>query len=163
MARQDVSDIGIELLGDKELGLLFNELKPNIQNQIINEGYRRAGRIILNQAVQNFKTRVNDKGVLNLAQYFTIRSLKSKIGCRVGVLPMGGKLSKSYIVRFLERGVTDRKYTSKRNRVNHFTGSVSARNFFSDAVNDKKDEAEESVQQSIVDAMNKIIQKYSKM
>ena len=160
--RQDVSDIGIELLGDVELGQLFNELKPSIQNQILNEGFRKAGRIILNEAVQNFRTRVNDNGKLNLKQYFTVRSLKSKIGCRVGVLPMGGATSKSYIVRFLERGVTDRNYTSKRNKVNHFTGSVSARNFFKDAVEQKKDEAEDSVQQSIVDSMNRTVQKYSK-
>lgn len=161
MKRQDVGNIGIELMGDVQLGNLFNELQPKIQNTIVRNGYKKAGKIILDQALSNFKQRFADSGKLNFKQYFKNLPLKSKIGEKVGA-GGAGKESKSYVLRFLEYGTNDRQYKTK-NSSNHFTGKLKSSQFFSDAVEAKGAEAQAAVQQSIVDSFNKTVAKYSKM
>jgi HK97 gp10 family phage protein len=159
MSRQNVDNIGLQLFGANELGQLFDELKPKIQNNIIAGGLKSAGNIILQQAKSNFKTRITSaKGGLKLQQYFKVEQMKSKVGVKVGAVGYN-----AYLLRFLEYGTKERKYITTKNRVSHFTGVLKASKFFSDAVNDKKDEAMQTVQASIVDSMNKAVAKYSKI
>jgi uncharacterized lipoprotein YajG len=157
--------IGIELTGDVELGKLFDELQPKYQSQVINAGYRKAGKIILDEIKKNFSERFNTGGKWNLLKYFVVRSMRTKVGVRIGALEATGKDNKAYITRILEVGsykAGNRGYKTRQNHVFHSTGVLKASNFFSDAVMATKDQAMESVNQSIVDAMNKCVAKWSR-
>ena len=148
---------GIEMMNDKQLNQLFDELTPKNQNQIVANGYRKAGNIILTQIKSNFKDRIKGN-TADMLRLFTVQNLKTKVGCRIGV-PIKDK---SYIMRFLEYGVQDR-IAKNKNGVNHFTGKIEGRKFFSDGVDEKKDEAQEAVQKSIIESMEKLVEKYNKM
>lgn len=157
---KDFSNTGIQLLNDKELGKLFEELIPRIQNQIVAAGFKKAGNIIMKQVKENFKARINNSGNLNLAQYFKVQPMKTKVGEKVGAVG-SGKSDMSYLLRFLDYGTKERFYMSKRG-VKHITGKLKATNFFADAVDATKDEAQKAVQQSIVDSFEKVVAKYNK-
>ena len=157
MKRQDVGNIGFELMGDKELAMLFDELQPKIQNSIVRAGYKKAGQIILSQVQSNFKSRFADAGKMNFKQYFKNLPLKSKVGEKIGATG-----DKAYILRFLEFGTNVRQYKT-RNSANHFTGKLKSSQFFTDAVEQKTAEAQDAVQSAIIDSMEKTVAKYSKM
>jgi hypothetical protein len=165
MIRQNVDSIGIELLNDAELGKLFDELTPTKQNQIVAAGFKKAGNIILSQAKSNFKAKVKDSGRLNLIKDFKVEQLKTKIGVKVGVAGMN-KGEYGYITRFLNYGTTKspdgRKYISKVNKVEHYTGKLVALKFFDDAVESKKAEAMAAVQNCIKESFDKTVAKYEK-
>ena len=47
--------IDISIIGDKELEKLFDELIPSVQNSIVLNGMKQAGKMILDEAKNNFK------------------------------------------------------------------------------------------------------------
>jgi hypothetical protein len=157
MRRQDVGNIGFSLMGDVELGKLFDELQPKIQNNIVKAGYKKAGDIILQQAKSNFKSSFQNAGKMNFLQYFKNLPLQTKIGEKIGVTG-----NKAYILKFLNYGTIDRHYTT-RSSADHFTGMLKATDFFTNAVEQTKDVAMDAVQKSIVDSMNKTVEKYNKL
>jgi hypothetical protein len=154
--RQSIGNIGFELVGDVELGQLFDELIPKIQNSIVKAAYKKAGDIILNQVKSNFQSSFNDSGKINFKQYFKNLPLQTKVGEKIGATG-----DKAYILRFLNYGTKDRYYKT-RNSANHFTGMLKASEFFDNAVEQTKDLAMESVSQGIVDSMEKVCSKYNK-
>jgi hypothetical protein len=155
--RQSVGNIGFVLMGDVELGELFNSLIPRVQDNIVKAGYKKGGKLILDQALSNFKQRFNDAGKMNFKQYFKNLPLKSKVGEKIGATG-----DKAYILRFLEYGTNERQYKT-RNSGNHFTGKLKSSQFFSDAVEAKGAEAMNEVQKGIIESMEKTVAKYSKM
>lgn len=156
MRRQDVGNLGFYLINDKELVALFNELQPKIQNNIIKAGYKKAGDIILQQVKSNFQSRFKNSGKMNFKQYFKNLPMQTKIGEKIGVTG-----DKAYILRFLNYGTEDRYYKT-RNSANHFTGMLKATNFFTDAVEQKKQEAMDALNQCITDSMEKTVAKYNR-
>jgi hypothetical protein len=89
--------------------------------------------------------------------------MTSQFGLRVGI--------KNYKMRWIEWGTDDRSYKTgvkksiwkktPNKSTGHFTGKLQPTNFFFDAVNAKKAEAQEKVSQSIVDSLNKTVQRYA--
>lgn len=91
------------------------------------------------------------KNDINLAVY------RNASGARIDLLDKRKKDARSYVLRFIELGTTERATKKGANR-----GNMKAYNFFSDAVNAKKAEAESTLEQNIVDAINKIVNKNKK-
>lgn len=88
------------------------------------------------------------KNDINIAVY------RNASGARIDLLDKRKKGARSYILRFIELGTGKRATKKGANR-----GSMNAYNFFSDAINAKKKEAESTLQQNIIDAINKIASK----
>lgn len=88
------------------------------------------------------------KNDINIAVY------RNASGARIDLLDKRKKDSRSYILRFIELGTTERATKKGANR-----GNMKAYNFFGDAVTAKKTEAESMLEQNIVDAIKKIVNK----
>lgn len=151
-------EVKIDIINDKELLKLFNELQTVYQNRVIQQGLRKAAQPILQQAKQNFNTRKKNKsktGYKDLSKYFKIEGNRDKTGVKIGV-------KNYYKARWIEWGTVDRYYKTKRNKTEHFTGKIVATHFFYDAVETKKNEAQQQVSKCIIDALNKLVAKYDK-
>ena len=151
-------DLTIKILNDKDLLNMFNSLNNITQNRIIQTGLKEAGKPILIQAKLNFNQRKKNKsktGYANLDEFFKIESNRAKDGVKIGV-------KNYYKARWLEWGTTERFYTTKKKRVEHRTGKIIATHFFYDAVDAKKNEAQENINKYIIKALNKTLAKYSK-
>jgi len=155
-----MADLTIDVINDKDLLKLFNELIPKVQNRIILGGYKQAGKIILSQAKSNLLSRRKNKSLTGYkgfnSMFKTSTLRKPTIGAKVGLSSKVG-----YKYRFQNFGTAERQYRTKTNKI-HKTGKISASHFFDDAVNSKKDEALRSVNQAIVDSMNKTVKKYER-
>lgn len=155
-----MADLTIDVINDKELLKLFNELIPNVQNKIIQGGYKQAGKIILDQAKSNLKSVRKNKstsGYKGFNSMFKTKALrKPMIGARVGVSGREG-----YKYRWQNYGTEERQYISKTGKA-HKTGKITATYFFNNAVDSKKDEALNSVNRAITDSMNRTVKKYNK-
>lgn len=91
------------------------------------------------------------KNDINIAVY------RNASGARIDLLDKRKKDSRSYILRFIELGTAERATKKGANR-----GNMKAYNFFGDAVTAKKTEAESMLEQNIVDAIKKIVNKNKK-
>lgn len=151
-------DLTIKIINDKELLQLFNELNNVTQNRIIQSGLKEAAKPILQQAKQNFEIRKKNKSKTNYANinsFFKIESNRLKDGVKIGV-------KNYYKARWIEWGTAERFYITKKNKVKHNTGKITATHFFYDAVNTRKDEAQRNINNYIIKALNQTISKYSK-
>jgi len=155
-----MADLTLEIINDKDLLKLFNELIPKVQNRIIQGGYKQAGKIINDQAKSNLlgvrknKSKTGYKGFNSIFKTNSLR--KPTIGAKVGLSSKVG-----YKYRFQNFGTEDRQYKTSTGKM-HKTGKISATHFFDDAVKQKKDEALRSVNQAITNSMNKTVRKYNK-
>lgn len=146
----------INIINDKDLMALFNELTPKVQDRIVNTGLKNAARVILNEAKKQFratqknKSRTNYKG---FTSFFQIKNLRSKEGVILGV--------KNYKYRFINFGTNPRQYKAKSGVI-HSTGDIEKTSFFTTAVESKKEDAIKLVQDSMKTAMEKTIIQYNK-
>jgi len=99
-------------------------------------------------AVKNGVSHKPLKNDINIAVY------RNASGARIDLLDSRKKKSRAYILRFIELGTGSRATKKGKNR-----GSMKAYNFFSDAVSAKKAEAESVLEQNILSAINKVINK----
>lgn len=104
-----------------------------------------------NSVVKNGISHKPLKNDINLAVY------KNASGARIDLLDKRKKDARSYILRFIELGTSERATKKGANR-----GNMSAYNFFSDAVTAKKSEAESTLEKNIIDAINKVVNKNKK-
>lgn len=165
--------IDLKIINDEELLKLFHELNTKLQNKIVLGGMRTAAAIINQQAKSNFRaiakgqSRTKYKG---LNSFFKVEPIRKYFGVKVGVTSAG------YKYRWLNWGTDERSYIKGQSRANqryfkssgksggkeHKTGSLPATNFFFDAVEQRKEEAQSKVSQAIIDSMNRTVNKYNK-
>jgi len=153
------TDSKIRLINDKELMALFDELIPSVQNKIIVNGLKSAASIITKQAKQNFKGTKKNKsktGYKDLNSSFKIKPMNKELGVIAGMQHREG-----YKYRFLNYGTEQRSYKTKKGK-QHDIGKIVGSNFFTDAVNSKKEEANKNIQDEIVKSMNKTVNKWNK-
>jgi hypothetical protein len=152
--------VKFELFNDKALMALFDELQPKIQDNIIIGGLKNAGKVINDEAKQNFQAIKKNKsktGYQDLNSMFKVVKMRApKIGVRVGMSAREG-----YKYRFMNFGTEERYYMTK-NGVEHRTGAIPKREFFTRAVESKKQEAEDNVQNAIKESMEKTVKRYNK-
>ena len=161
--------IDISIIGDKELEKLFDELIPSVQNSIVLNGMKQAGKMILDEAKNNFKSL--KKGVpykpkpnyKTIEKSFVMEPMKFQFGLKIG--------ARNYIGRFVDLGTKERRYKKGVKKSiwkktadksgGHFTGKIDAEEFFYKAVKSKGDTANNMVGLFIIDSMNKTIDKYA--
>lgn len=146
--------VDFKVINSKELLELFNSLTPKTQENIVKRGLINAGRIILNQAKSNFNSVKKNKSKTDYQKIlagFKISALKSDVGVRIG--------NSFYKSLWIEKGTEDRFYT--KNGKKHATGRLVRTDFFDNAVNSKKDEAQSKVSEAIIAQLDKVVKKYN--
>lgn len=151
----------------------FKELKRSVQDRLILQGMKKAGKIINQQAKSNFQTIKKNKsktGYKGLNSLFKVEQMKSLKGSTEAGVKIGMKndnaSKNAYHYRFINYGTQPRDYTKVKRRLikknivkNHKTGKMKRELFFTNAVENKKDEAIAIVNENIIAAINKHILK----
>lgn len=155
----------VEVDTDK-INRLLTQLNDKEAKNAIKSALRKSALIIRKGAQSNlvsfFPTAsksVTKNGITHkpLKNDINIAVYRNASGARIDLLDKRRKDARSYILRFIELGTTERATKKGANR-----GNMNAYNFFSNAVNEKKKEAESVLQQNIIDAINKIASKKGK-
>lgn len=147
----------------EQVNRLLTQLNDKDAKKAIKSAIRKSALIIRKEAqnrlvslIPNANKSVTKKGTtykplkndINLAVY------RDAGGARIDLLNKRKKGARAYVLRFIELGTVERATKKGANR-----GIMKAYNFFSDAVNAKKKEAEDALQQNILDSINKVINK----
>nr|DAQ36137.1 MAG TPA: hypothetical protein [Caudoviricetes sp.] len=147
----------------EQVNRLLTQLNDKDAKKAIKSAIRKSALIIRKEAqnrlvslIPNASKSVTKKGTtykplkndINLAVY------RDAGGARIDLLNKRKKGARAYVLRFIELGTVERATKKGANR-----GTMKAYNFFSDAVNAKKKEAEDALQQNILDSINKVINK----
>lgn len=146
-----------------QVNKLLTQLNDKDAKKAIKSAIRKSALIIRKEAqnrlvssIPNANKSVSKKGTtykplkndINLAVY------RDAGGARIDLLNKRKKGARSYVLRFIEFVTVERATKKGANR-----GTMKAYNFFSDAINAKKKEAEDTLQQNILDSINKVINK----
>ena len=147
----------------EQVNRLLTQLNDKDAKIAIKSAIRKSALIIRKEAqnrlvssIPNASKSVSKKGTtykplkndINLAVY------RDAGGARIDLLNKRKKGARAYVLRFIELGTVERATKKGANR-----GTMKAYNFFSDAINAKKKEAEDALQQNILDSINKVISK----
>lgn len=159
--------IDLSILNDKVLEDLFIELIPAVQNKAVLNGLKQAGQIILDQAKMNFEFNKKNKSKTNysdITKSFKMEPMRSQFGLIVGV--------RNYKLHWIEWGTYERSYKTGVKRSiwrrttdksgGHRTGKLEPTNFFFNAVDEKKEAAMGMVGLTIVNSLNKTVEKYNR-
>lgn len=163
----EVVQAGYKVVVDVEkINRLLTQLNDKEAKKAIKAAIRKSALIIRKGAQSNLVSLFPNANKTVTKNGITHKPLKNDInlavyrnasGARIDLLDKRKKDARSYVLRFIELGTTERATKKGANR-----GNMKAYNFFSDAVTDKKAEAESTLEQNIVDAINKIVNKNKK-
>lgn len=150
----------------EKINRLLTQLNDAEAKKAIKAAIRKSALIIRKGAQNNLVSIFPSANKSVTKKGITHRPLKNDInlavyrdagGARIDLLNKRKKDARAYILRFIEFGTKQRATKKQKNR-----GSMSAYNFFSNAINATKKEAENTLEQNIVDAINKIANKNKK-
>jgi len=153
MARKPNAEdvITLEIINDKELFKLFNELQTSVQNRIVINGFKNAAQVIKNEIKSSFISVRKNKsktGYKNLKD-LKIEPMKSAVGVKVGFTREG------YKYRWIQWGTKERKTKKGYNR-----GIIDETNFFYGAVERSMPQAQNKVSECIVKSLENTVKKY---
>lgn len=152
----------VEVDTDK-INRLLTQLNDKEAKKAIKSAIRKSALIIRKGARNNLVSLFPSANTSTTKKGISYKPLKNDInlavyrdagGARIDLLNKRKKGARSYVLRFIEFGTKERATKKGANR-----GSMSAYNFFSDAINANKKAAESTLQQNIIDAINKIASK----
>ena len=146
-----------EVFGIKELDDLFNNLKLSQQRGIIISTFRQASKPLIEQAKTNLIARTKTSANSRLAKSLGVEPVN-----RLPILKIGARKGKNYggyQAHLLERGTVERMFKHKKSGKEHFTGKVSATNFFQDAVDGSTKQVIDSVEEQMIISFKKFVQK----
>lgn len=159
-----VTQAGYKVIVDVEkINRLLTQLNDKEAKKAIKAALRKSILVIRKGAQSNLVSlfpsankSVTKGGIIHkpLKNDINIAVYRNASGARIDLLDKRKKDSRSYILRFIELGATERATKKGANR-----GNMKAYNFFGDAVTAKKTEAESMLEQNIVDAIKKIVNK----
>ena len=141
----------LKLLNDKEA------------KKAISSALRKSILIIRKQAQENLVSAVTDAEFSSSKNGVSFKPLKNEInvavyrnasGARVDLIDRRKKGSRAYMLKWFESGTKERATKKGANR-----GSINASHFFSNAVKSKQKEAEDSLEQNIIDSIMKVANK----
>lgn len=150
------SEFVLELINSTELQKLFFDLQDKVQMRVLNTAFKKSGKIILDTAKINFKSIKKGLSKTNykaLTSAFKSRPLREDVGMIFGMQHREG-----YKYRFLNFG-TKKRYTRDNNP--RYTGIIKPSNFFTNAVNDKGETAQNILSDEIIKSLENVIKKYS--
>lgn len=172
----------------RKINFLFDSLKMSNKEAkaAVKGGLRKSARIIQKQARMNLKGVRNEAtgktlNSKNILQFVNLAVYKNASGARVDVmddkrkstnarLERKGMANKSFILKFFAAG-TEIRFTKshkksgfgrkhiKRSGRGGFRGKIGNSQFFKKAVDAKKKEAEEMLEDSIVEFINKVVKR----
>lgn len=149
-----------------KINRLLTQLNDSEAKKAIKSALRKSALIIRKGAQQNLASLLPGASEPVIKNGITHKPLKNDIniavyrnasGARIDLLDKRKKGSRSYVLRFIELGTGERATKKGANR-----GNMKAYNFFGDAVTAKKAEAEKALEQNIIDAINKVVNKNQK-
>jgi hypothetical protein len=147
----------------EQVNRLLTQLNDKDAKKAIKSAIRKSALIIRKEAQNRLVSLIPNANKSVTKKGTTYKPLKNDInlaiyrdagGARIDLLNKRKKGARAYVLRFIELGTVERATKKGANR-----GTMKAYNFFSDAVNAKKKEAEDALQQNILDSINKVINK----
>lgn len=161
-------DIKFEIFGTEELTSLFDELTLVNQNKIIKAGFRKSGKLIMDQAKANLQSGKKTTSKKRIEKRFRMEDMKyesfnNNIGIKIG--------NTSYLARWLESGTVNRRTRGIKSGFRkgqavggkvHSTGRVKALNFLENATKSKGQQAVDTLYTNIKTAFDNLLRKYSK-
>ena len=182
MARKPNAEdvITLEIINDKELFKLFNELQTSVQNRIVINGMKDAAKIIkqeIKRSFQSVKKNKSESGYAAFNKSFAVEPLKQAIGVKVGIKNVeytvrGRKKATGYISRWIQWGTQERSYKkgvkrsvwkkTKDKSGGHNTGSMDKTNFFYGAVERSMPQAQNISSDAIIKSLENTVEKYNK-
>jgi len=148
--------IDINVINDKELLNLFDELDKKVQDKILLEGFKKSVKMILDAAKSNFdsiKKNQSKTDYTYVNKGWKVEPLANQIGVKFG--------NKNYKSKWINWGTKERFYKTKKGNM-HSTGLLKRTNFFFDAVESKGEEAQNMLSTHITQALDKTVKKYEK-
>ena len=148
----------MKLVNGQDFLNMLDELVPKEQNKVLMGGLRKAGKIINDQAKQNFKETQKNQSKTNykgFASMFKVKKKKDKMSVIVGVQDY----KKGYIYRFLDNNSGEiREYKTRAGNA----GILPATHYFEKAVEAKQGEAQAAIEENVVLSMQKTVAKWNK-
>ena len=147
----------------EQVNRLLTQLNDKDAKKAIKSAIRKSALIIRKEAQNRLVSSIPNASKSVSKNGTTYKPLKNDInlavyrdagGARIDLLNKRKKGARAYVLRFIELGTVERATKKGANR-----GTMKAYNFFSDAINAKKKEAEDALQQNILDSINKVISK----
>nr|DAK61238.1 MAG TPA: hypothetical protein [Caudoviricetes sp.] len=157
--------VQVKVDSDK-INTFFNrlDLNNNERKKAIKAALRKSVLIIRKQAQTNLVNKIpatktkgvgrNGESYKPLKNEINIAVYKNASGARVDMIDKRKKGSRAFLLRFFNQGAAGRATKKGYNR-----GSIEANFFFQDAVIAKKTEAEKSLEQNIIDMIQKAASK----
>ena len=137
------------IFGTDELIKAFEELDLENQNKILTTSFKKAAKIIIDQAQNNLKG--NYKHVYN--------AIGTSMRKDIQVLNVGSILKKGgYLAHIVNAGTKERFYKTKNGKM-HRTGKIIGNYFWDNAVNTTAENVEEAIYKDIKERFDKILQK----
>lgn len=163
----EISQASCRVVVDVEqINRLLTQLNDKEAKKAIKSAIRKSALIIRKAAQDNLVAAFPSANSSTTKKGVTYKPLKNDInlavyrdagGARIDLLNKRKKLARAYVLRFIEFGTKQRATKKGANR-----GIMNGHSFFSDAVAAKKKEAENTLQQNIIDSINKIVNKKGK-
>lgn len=144
-----------------KINRLLSQLGDADAKKAVKAGIRKSALIIRKAAQANLVSAFPSAARPTTKKGVTFKALKNDIniavyrdgnGARIDLLNKRKKGARAYVLRFIELGTKQRATKKSKNR-----GIMNAYNFFSSAVASKRSEAENSLEQNIISAINKVI------
>ena len=149
-----MSAVEIKVVNNKELNDLFNELQDKFKNRVLLDAFKKAVKPIFDQSKQNFNKIKKGKSKTNY-QYinkgYKVELLKNQVGVKFG--------NTNYKAKWLEWGTMDRFKKTKNGKLK-FVGKIKPSNFFFKAVEQKKEESFNSLNDNIIQSLERLVKKY---
>lgn len=136
----------------ERVNALLTRLNDKDSKKAIKSGIRKSALIIRKQAQSNWISACPDGE--RLAKEINIAVYRNASGARIDLLDKRKKGSKQFVLKFFDSGTTERATKKGANR-----GTISATYFFKNAVESKKGEAEKSLEENIINAITKAVNK----
>jgi len=151
------NEVVLNLINSTELQKLFFELQDKVQMKVLNDAFKKAGKVILDTAKTNFNATKKGKSKTNyagLSRSFKNKALKNDIGMIFGMQHREG-----YKYRFLNYGTLKRFTKNKKKR---YTGTIKPFNFFTNAVTSQTANAQATLSKEIELSLERVVKKYEK-
>lgn len=151
------NEVVLKLINSTDLQKLFFELQDKIQMKVLNEAFKKSGKVFLDTAKSNFngvKKGLSKTNYDGLSRSFKSRALRNDIGMVFGMQNKEG-----YKYRFLNYGTVARFTKGSKPR---FTGIIKPSNFFTDAVTSQALNAQNMLSNEIVLSLERVVKKFEK-
>jgi hypothetical protein len=139
----------MQIFGTTELVSLFEEMNKDIQTNILNKSFRKASKLIIDEAKNNLRGSYK-----HVAESMGETFKKDIQTLNVGSIKKKG----GYLAHIANKGTKERAYKDKNGQM-HKTGKIIGNYFWDNAINSTEGNVEEVIYKDIKDRFEKLVQK----